>query len=58
MDDVAASNDLGAFQILAQVRLSQFPCQVGLRFAYRAVNRSVVGSLVVGFAIAAEINPG
>jgi hypothetical protein len=56
MDDVAASNDLGAFQILAQVTLSQFPCQVGLRFAYRAVNRSVV---VVAFVvIAAEINPG
>jgi len=58
MDDVAASNDLGAFQILAQVTLSQFPCQVGLRFAYRAVNRSVVVVAFVGFVIAAEINPG
>jgi hypothetical protein len=55
--NVSVQIDLGAFQVAAQVTLSQFPCKVGLRFAHRTADRSVVVVAFIGFVIAAEINP-
>jgi len=48
---------LGPFQIAAQVTLSQFSCQICLGFPHTALNRSAVIVALLGFVIAAQIDP-
>jgi hypothetical protein len=48
---------LGPFQIAAQVTLSQFSCQICLGFPHTAVNRSIAIVALLGFVIAALIDP-
>lgn len=43
--------------LAAQVTLSQFSCEICLGFPHTAVDRSVVVVALLGFVIAAQIDP-
>src|ERR1700739_602163 len=55
--EVFVQRYLGPFQISTQVTLSQFSRQICLCFPHTAVNRSVVIVALLGFRIAAQVDP-